>query len=187
MIVSHLMLILHKKIQLYIFMFESWNVAKGRKVQGGRILSQGTVLLCFGSLSCCITQLLLSFNWSDREPYILLQNVLINLGIHFCVDDGKLSRPWGSKAAPNHDAPSTILYSGDEVLLLVCCAFFSPHIGLCVPSKQLNFSLICPQNILPVALWNIQVLFCILQTCSNVFFGQKWLLPWCPPINTIHI
>jgi hypothetical protein len=44
-------------------------------------------------------------------------------------------------------------------MMLVCCAFFSPHIVLCVPFKQLNFSLICPQNILPVALWNIQVLF----------------------------
>ena len=43
MIVSHLLLILHKKIQFYIFMFEAWNVAKGRKVQGGWILSQGTV------------------------------------------------------------------------------------------------------------------------------------------------
>ena len=28
MIVSHLLLILHKKIQFYIFMFEAWNVAK---------------------------------------------------------------------------------------------------------------------------------------------------------------
>ena len=35
MIVSHLLLILHKKIQFYIFMFEAYNVAKGRKVQGG--------------------------------------------------------------------------------------------------------------------------------------------------------
>ena len=43
MIVSHLLLILHKKIQFYIFMFEAWNVAKGCRVQGGRILSQGTV------------------------------------------------------------------------------------------------------------------------------------------------
>ena len=43
MIVSHLLLILNKKLQFYIFMFEAWNVAKGRKVQGGRILSQGTV------------------------------------------------------------------------------------------------------------------------------------------------
>ena len=34
MIVSHLLLIIHKKIQFYIFMFEAWNVAKGRKVQG---------------------------------------------------------------------------------------------------------------------------------------------------------
>ena len=38
-----IVLILHKKIQFYIFMFEAWNVAKGHKVQGGRILSQGTV------------------------------------------------------------------------------------------------------------------------------------------------
>ena len=43
MIVSHLLLILHKKLQFYIFMFEAWNVAKGHKVQGGQILSQGTV------------------------------------------------------------------------------------------------------------------------------------------------
>uniref|UniRef100_A0A674EC98 Proenkephalin-A-like n=1 Tax=Salmo trutta TaxID=8032 RepID=A0A674EC98_SALTR len=41
---------------------------------------------------------------------------------------------------------------------------------LCVPYKQLNFSLICPQNILPVALWNIQVLFCELQTCIRYGF-----------------
>ena len=45
MIVSKLLLILHKKIQFYIFMFEAWNVAKGRKVQGGLILSQGTVYI----------------------------------------------------------------------------------------------------------------------------------------------
>ena len=59
--------------------------------------------------------------------------------------------------------------------MLVCCAFFSPHLVLCVPSKQLNFSFIYPQNILPVALWNIQMHFRKLQTCSNVFFGQQWL------------
>ena len=31
MIVSHFLVNLHKKIQFYIFMFEAWNVAKGRK------------------------------------------------------------------------------------------------------------------------------------------------------------
>ena len=35
MIVSHLLLILHKKIQFYIFMFEAWNVAKGHKSSKG--------------------------------------------------------------------------------------------------------------------------------------------------------
>ena len=49
--------------------------------------------------------------------YNLLQNILINLGINFSVEDSMLSRPWGSKGAPNHDAPSTILYSWDEVFL----------------------------------------------------------------------
>ena len=51
MIVSHLLLILHKKIQFYIFMFEAWNVANGRKVQGGRILSQGTVSTYLDNIS----------------------------------------------------------------------------------------------------------------------------------------
>ena len=68
--------------------------------------------------------------------------------------------------------------------MLVCCAFFSPQIVLCVPSKQHNFSFICPKNILPVALWNIQVLFCELQTCSNVFLDSHGffhdVLPYTP-------
>ena len=34
MIVSHLLLILHKKIQFYIFMFEAWNVARGQSSRG---------------------------------------------------------------------------------------------------------------------------------------------------------
>ena len=53
MIVSHLLLILHNKILFYIFMFEAWNVAKGRKVQGVRILSQGTV--CESGFSALIS------------------------------------------------------------------------------------------------------------------------------------
>ena len=44
MIVSHLLSILQKNIQFYIFMFEAWNVSKGRKVQGG----QQIVTVCFG-------------------------------------------------------------------------------------------------------------------------------------------
>ena len=68
----------------------------------------------------------------DRWSSVFLQNVLINSGIHFSTNDSNLSRPWGSKAAPNHDAPSTILHSWDEVLMLVCCAFFFLHTQCCV-------------------------------------------------------
>jgi hypothetical protein len=67
MIVSHLLLILHKKIQFSIFMFEAWNVAKGRKVQGGRILSQGTVTV--GS-QC--QKKLLHFRIGSQLSYFLL-------------------------------------------------------------------------------------------------------------------
>ena len=71
-----------------------------------------------------------NFRWASigRQPYILLQNVLINLGINLFVDDSKLSRTWGSKADPYHDARSTILYSWDKILMLVC---FSQHSVVC--------------------------------------------------------
>ncbi|XP_051559148.1 microtubule-associated serine/threonine-protein kinase 1-like isoform X2 [Myxocyprinus asiaticus] len=45
-------------------------------------------------------------------------DILINLGIHFSLDDGKRSRPLSSKAAPNHDAPSTVLHRWDDVFTL---------------------------------------------------------------------
>lgn len=71
-----------------------------------------------------------------------LPNVLINLGIQFSIDGNKLSKPWGNKTLPNHDGLSTILYSREEVLMLVysVLCLFSPHITLCVFfPKQLNF------------------------------------------------
>ena len=45
MIVSHLLLILHKKIQFYIFMFEAWNVAKGRKFKGAEYFRKALYIL----------------------------------------------------------------------------------------------------------------------------------------------
>jgi hypothetical protein len=55
---------------------------------------------------------------------------------------------------------------------------------LCVPPKQLNFSFIGPQDILLLALWNIQLLFCELQMCSNVVLDSSGffcgVLPWTP-------
>lgn len=35
---------------------------------------------------------------------------LDKMGIHFLSQDGKLSRPWDSRATQNHDAPTTVLH-----------------------------------------------------------------------------
>ena len=65
------------------------------------------LFLCFGSLSCLHHTSSVELELVDRWPSGLLQNVLINVGIHLSVDDSTLFRPWGGRAAPNHDAPST--------------------------------------------------------------------------------
>lgn len=54
---------------------------------------------------------------------IILLDTLINLGTHFPIFDGKLSRSKGSKAPPYHDAPSTVLDCWDDVSMLVMVPF----------------------------------------------------------------
>ena len=54
-------------------------------------------------------------------------------------------------------------------------------------SKQFNLSLICPQNILPVPLWSVNVLFRKLQACSNVLFSKQRLPSWCSAIDTLLV
>lgn len=54
------------------------------------------LLLCFRSLSCCITHLLLSFTLLNRWPQVLLHTVLINWGIHSTVNEINQSKPWSS-------------------------------------------------------------------------------------------
>ena len=65
-----------------------------------------------------------------------------------------------------------------------CVVFFSPHMVLCVPSKQLNCSFICPHNILPAALEhpgvfsaNFRRAVMFLLDSSGFFHG---VLPWTP-------
>ena len=72
MIVSHLLLILHKKIQFYIFMFEALNVAKVRKVQGGRILSQGTVNTIKGYITTYNNEHLVKQLWKPICQFLRL-------------------------------------------------------------------------------------------------------------------
>lgn len=89
--------------------------------------------------------------------------------------------------APNHDVPSTLFHSWDEVLILMCCAICSPHIVLCVPTTQPNLVFICQQNILPVLLWNIKFSFADFKHAAMVFFGLQQLPLWSPPMNCILV
>lgn len=50
----------------------------------------------------------------------------------------------------------------------------------------LGLDSMCPQSILPVVLWNIQVVFCKLQTCSNFILDSGVFLFLFPPINFIY-
>lgn len=86
--------------------------------------------------------------------------------------------------APNHDVPSTLFHSCDEVFILVRFAICSPHIVLCVPSTQPNLVFIWQQNILPVLLWNIKCSFANFKYAAMVFFGLQQLHLWSPPMNS---
>lgn len=60
-------------------------------------------------------------------PQSLIKDTLSNLGIHFPLHNGKLTSSRGSKAAPNHDAPSVILQCFGLIFsswyVSVCCFF----------------------------------------------------------------
>ena len=79
MIVSLLLLILHKKIQFYIFMFEPSNVAKGCKVQGGRILSQGTVVAWQHSLLLAARLFSVLHVLRVNKKYIQITHIIIQI------------------------------------------------------------------------------------------------------------
>lgn len=73
--------------------------------------------------------------------------------------------------APNHDVPSTLFHSCDEVFILVCYAICSPHIVLCVPSTQPNLVF-------------IKCSFANFKYAAMVFFGLQQLQLWSPPMNS---
>ncbi len=59
--------------------------------------------------------------------------------------------------------------------------FLSSNITLLI--LKFYFGLICPQNISPIALWLVHMIFSKLQMGSNILFGEQWL---CPCNSTMH-
>lgn len=66
----------------------------------------------------------------------------------------------------------------------------SCYLVLCVLPEQFNFSLISPQDVFPVALWSVKVLFGKVQVRSNGFFLESssflhGFLPWTPCLSSV--
>ena len=68
--------------------------------------------------------------------------------IHSGYYDCKLARPWGSKAATNHNSSTTMRYSWYEVLLMKCCHRFLPNMASGTVAK-LTPRLVRPSRTVP--------------------------------------
>lgn len=76
----------------------------------------------------------------------------------------EVPRPWGSKAALNHDA-TYMLHSWEEVLLLLCSALF--------PCQKSSTFVSTVQTRFPGVLLNIHI-----ETCFSIFGSRGFLLPF---------
>ena len=65
------------------------------------------------------------------------------------------------KTSPNHQSTTTVLVSWYEVFLPICFSWFSLIVDVCIMTKYLHFSLICPNDIAPKVLWFVQMQLCI--------------------------
>ena len=90
---------------------------------GGFTCMFGIIILLEGPL--------LQLQLFDRWSQILLKHSLVWNRIHSRLYNYRLPRPWGSKAAPNHNISTTMLYSWYEVLLIKCCLWFFTKHSLC--------------------------------------------------------
>ena len=142
--------------------------------------------MCFGSLSCCRTQVRFSLRSRNRWPDILLQDFLAVSRIHGSSYHSKSSRSWSSKTAPDHRTTTTIFYCWYNVLFLKCCVTLTPDVMGQTPSKKLNFCLISPLSTFPKVLGIIKrssgktetslCFFCspvvfVLELCHAGHFG----------------
>lgn len=112
---------------------------------------------------------------------VILYDILINLGIHFLLLNGKLSRP-----GPNAAKQLQIMMLPRPYLMISCwyVSLFLSHTRI-LP-KQFYLCFICPQDIFPVVLWSVRVVFSKLQPCCNSFLCG--VLPSIPCLfNVLHM
>ena len=147
--------------------------------------SEVDLLVCFESLSCCITQLRLSFRSQTDDRTFSFRIFLVESRIHGSINYGKSPRSWSSKAAPDHHTTTTVFYYWYDVLIVECCVSFTPDGTGPMSFKKFYFWLISPQNLIPKVLGVIKMFFgkCEMSLC--VLFGQQWFSPCNSPMDAI--
>lgn len=110
------------------------------------------LLLCFGSLSCCMIQFqsILSVRWMASH---LTEECFDIQRLYGELSDG------GYKEAPSHHHFTAVLYSWYEPFLLICCVWFLPVMMLIIITKHLLFGVASPKDIVPKVLRFVQIFF----------------------------
>lgn len=102
--------------------------------------------------------------------------MLTQFWIHCSHNDSKVSRTWGSRAAPNHDAPYTMLYSWWGMRFwcwyAVPFSFSFKHSIVHFCQNVYLFSHLSIEHF-PEALWNTWWFLDKLETCRNIFFLDR--------------
>ena len=89
-----------------------------------------------------------------------------------------------SKAAPEHYRASFMCHSKYGVLFFVCFIIASVNIELMWLAKKLQLCLIGPKDILPKALWLVNMYFGKVQSCFFMIFFHQWCPSWSSSIKS---
>ncbi len=106
--------------------------------------SEVDLLVCLGSLSCCINQVRLSLR-SQTDGWTFSFRIFWLCRIHGSINYGKSSRSWSCKAAPDHHTTTTIFDCWYDVLFMKYYVGFMLDVTGHTPSKKFNFCLMSSQ------------------------------------------
>ncbi len=136
--------------------------------------SELNLLVCLGSLSCCITQVRHKLKagcspsgFSDKSAEFMVPSIMA-------------SRPGQTKAASDHHTTTTMFDCWGYDVFMKSCVGFMPDVTGHTPSKKLNFCHISPQNICPKVkqMWHKPLFsFCSAVDLALELSHGCWLCP----------
>ena len=98
--------------------------------------------------------------------------------MHNFFNSDQFPSPCWWKTSPQHDAVTTMLHCGADLLRVMRGIGFAPDIAFSLMSKKLHFCLIWPEYLLQYV-WGVSHMpFDEHQTCLLIFFFKQWLFLW---------